>query len=914
MPREPLFPPRDWARIEAVFDAVLDAGEASWSSTLDELCAEEPELRPLVAELVENVTDRGDILDRPFTDIAPDLLSELEDGLKPPGISPATPRRVGPYELSEMIGHGGMGVVYRAERADGQFEKQVAVKLMPQGIESPELQRRFFAERQILAQLEHPGIGRLLDGQVTGEGRPYLVMEYVEGRPVDVYCGEERLGLEDRLRLFLEVCDAVQYAHQNLVIHRDIKPTNILVTSEGQVKLLDFGIAKLIEPAEAAAPSTVFQPRTPQYASPEQLANHPASTTSDVYSLGVLLYLLLTGEPPYDLAGLSPRDAEEKVRFEDPGPPSVVATGNDASAEGPSSWRHLLRGDLDNIALKSLRKKPEERYATAEHLADDIRRYLRGVPVEARKGTWSYATMKFVRRHRLGVAAAALLVLSIGLGVAGVVWQGRRAEQEARRARRTAAVLSGLFAEADPFAEVGREMSVTELLGRSVERVREQLADDPAIRTELLDLLGRAYQGQGHSENAIAVHREALRDRRQAFGEGSVAAAHSMASLGDALRRTKGGRAEAEELYREALAIFRDELGVESKEAAKMLERLGASARERTDYPSAERHYREALRIARAVSIEPTSFIASTLGDLSSILDETGRREESIAMLRRALEMADETLGPGHPSTSSMRSNLAIRLYNQGDYEGAEELYRHVIAIKERALGADSPNLADTLTSLGRLLMDKGDFVAAEAPILRAVELQRANTHENDFNRIAAEVNFASLQAELGNHERAEPLYRASLEKLLDLFGDDNLGAARVRSHLAACLRRTGRLEEAEREAREALSVQRRRPARKGHVADTLMVLGGILTERGRPEQATPILRESLELVHERWPIWSWKRAAVALELGSALKAQGYGTEGDRLLREALPVLEAQLASADPRVVKARSLLASEPS
>ncbi|MDX1644487.1 MAG: serine/threonine-protein kinase [Thermoanaerobaculia bacterium] len=891
-----------WERLEAALDRLLDADKDRRAELLAELAGDDA---PMHRELVELLaaTERSDFLDSPLEEGASDLLAELEKEIDTDSEARLTGHTLGPYELIEPIGRGGMGVVYLAKRVDRQFEKEVAIKLVPQHVLGGEIERRFLAERQILATLEHPGIARLIDGQVSDEGLPYLVMEYVDGRPIDRYCDDEALGIEARLELFLDVCEAVQYAHRNLVIHRDLKPSNILVTSEGQVKLLDFGIAKLLDPAsDPGTAATRFQPRTPQYASPEQIANQAVSTASDVYSLGVLLYTLLAENPPYELDGLSAGEAESVVRFDDPPPPS------ERMAKGRGRRARIV-GDLDNITLKALAKEPGRRYSTADRLADDIRRFLNGHPVEARRRTWGYAAAKFVGRHRLGVALSALLLLSIGLGIGGVVWQAQRAEAEAERARRTAAVLAGLFEEANPFEEeVGREMSVIELLERGVERVQTELSDDPATRSELLGLLGSAFDSHYEFDEAAEVHRLALAERRRHFGPESLEAARSMASLASALWKS-GERDEAASLRQLALEIFRRELGEESEELAQLLQVTALAAADRGDYDEAERLHREALRIARRPSGEPTAFVAAEMSNLSNVLDATGRREESIELLGEAIELADRTYGPEHPFTTSMRANLAIRLHNLGDYERAESLHRQALAAKEKALGPDSPNLADALTSLGRLLMDKGDFESAERPIRRAVEMRRAHSPEEDFRRIAAEVNLASLLTELGRPEEAEPIYRTALARFRDQLGEEHLATARLQCLLAECLRRSGDRVEAERLARSALAVQRRLPARPARLADTLLVLGGTLVDRGASDEAVPHLEEAFAIFEDLLPADSWKVASAALALAAALELRDESGRARRLATIHLPVLESRLPPDHPRLVEAQALL-----
>jgi serine/threonine protein kinase len=385
-----------WRQMQEVLDVALESDPASWPSILDESCSADPELRREVEALLARLGTAEGFLDSPPAALAAALVAEAREQSS---AETYEDRRIGPYRIVRQIGRGGMARVFLAERADGHFEQRVALKLLRPGLDSEIDQERFRAERQILASLNHAHIARLLDGGVTGDGQPYLVLEHVEGQPIDVFCEQRALSVRQRLELFLTVAGATQAAHRSLVVHRDLKPSNILVSVDGVVKLLDFGLAKLLEPGVGSdrSPATRTGQRwmTPEYAAPEQIRGEPITTLTDVYQLGAVLYQLLTRQLPFAACRHPVANLEAAVLQEDPAPPSaVVATAN-------AEHGRLLRGDLDAIVLKAMRKEPEERYGSPDELARDIGRHLRGEPVLAQRQTAAYRARRFVRRHRV---------------------------------------------------------------------------------------------------------------------------------------------------------------------------------------------------------------------------------------------------------------------------------------------------------------------------------------------------------------------------------------------------------------------------------------------------------------------------------------------------------------------------------
>ena len=439
--------PERWQQIRAVFERAELMTGTECAEYLERACASDPELRTEIESLLAVAAQAGgEFLNTP----AADLMQSTEQA--EPTLS-WIDRRIGPYQIVAEVGHGGMGEVYRAVRMDGQFDQQVAIKLVRTGMGSSFIVQRFLHERQILASLNHSHIARLLHGGSTDDGVPYLVMEFIEGERIDTYCESARLSVSERLRLFLQVCDAVQYAHQRLIVHRDIKPNNILVTKDGVPKLLDFGIAKMLDPA-ADMETTVARPMTPEYASPEQIRGEPITTATDVYSLGVVLYQLLTGRSPYKVGARTPQEWSRAITETQPHRPSniVISTervGQDGEASAatvptilsaneptPAKLRRRLTGDIDNILLKALRKEPELRYGSVQQFADDISRHLNGLPVTAAKGSWAYFARKFIVRHRTGLAATAVVILALTAGILATENQARIARMERARAQK----------------------------------------------------------------------------------------------------------------------------------------------------------------------------------------------------------------------------------------------------------------------------------------------------------------------------------------------------------------------------------------------------------------------------------------------------------------------------------------------
>ncbi|MEM7351618.1 MAG: serine/threonine-protein kinase, partial [Acidobacteriota bacterium] len=727
--------PERWQQIQAVFESASTRSPAERRALLDQACGDDTELRTEVESLLGAEDLDVTLLDGKVLEIGGQMLARGQS---------VAGTRLGNYRILREIGRGGMAAVYASVRADEQYHQQVAIKLIRHGMDSERMVARFRQERQILANLVHPNIARLLDGGVTSDGLPYLVMERIDGEPIDTYCDRRSLSIADRLQLFRTVCSAVHYAHQNLVIHRDLKPSNILVTEEGSPKLLDFGIAKLIEPdsTETTGELTLDGPRpmTPEYASPEQVLDRPVTTASDVYALGVLLYRLLTGQRPYRIEQLTQREIERVICHQEPERPSAtfrVAEPGDSSNGTPTrdaisrrrdataeQLRRRLRGDLDNIVRMAMRKTPERRYGSAQQLSEDIRRHLERLPIIARDDSLGYLTAKFIRRNRLAVSAAGLIFLSLTGGLAVALWQAAVARTERLTAQTVASfVIEDVFKVSDPEKARGEDITARQLLERSAAKI-DHLADQPIVQAALMDAIGSVYLGLGLLDEAAPHLGRALDLRRQHLSANDPALADSLAHVGEYLA-DRGRIAEAEALHSEALDLRRRQLDADDPRLAQSEADLALMVAMRGRLDEAEVLMRQALERQQEVLGEDHEKVAETLNSLALVLRRKGQLEEAAPIYRRALDTTIERLGDDHPQVLVNLNNLAIVLCNLGQHSAATSLFERAEALGTKVLGENHSSLATTRSNLASCLQSRGDIEAAEALFRDALDLRR---------------------------------------------------------------------------------------------------------------------------------------------------------------------------------------------
>jgi serine/threonine protein kinase/Tfp pilus assembly protein PilF len=924
-----------WQRVEHVLDAALTQDPARWPSLLDESCAGDPELRAEVEALLARLSSaEGFLSSGPGSAAAAALIADAKaDSANAAG------RRIGPYRVVREVGRGGMSRVFLGERADGEFEQQVALKLLRPGLDSELDLERLRAERQILASLNHPHIARLLDGGVTDDGQPYLVLEYVEGRPIDRYCDEEKLGVAQRLGLFTTVAEATQYAHRNLVVHRDLKPSNILVAAGGTVKLLDFGLAKLLDPNERVGTRltrTGQRWMTPEYAAPEQIRGEAATTLTDVYQLGAVLYELLTGRVPFAGRDGSLHELEAAVLHDEPPLPS----GTDPS-------RRELRGDLDAIVMKALRKEPERRYASAATMIDDIERYRSGRPVLAQPDSKAYRARKFVGRHRAGVAMAlAIPVLLAGAGIRERTLR-TRAEDEARTSKAVEQYLISVFDVADPYAPPSLrsgDVTARALLDRGAARIDSSLAGHAANQAALRTVFGRVYANLGLFEQATSQLQRSLDQRRTLYGPRHEAVAEAMDELGQTLTSRKR-LDEAEPLLREALALRRELLSSRHTSTAASLEHLATLMRERNDFTAADTLQREALLIRRSLLGDRDPAVAKSLSDLGLLYYWKAKYDDAEPVYREALSIQQETLGNDHPFTAATMQNLAQVQQLRGKLDEADTLFRRALAAKRKSLGNAHPSVTVNLNNLANLLFRaRGKPDEAEPLVREALALDRQIFGENHSYVAASLDNLGSVLRLQGKFAEAERTFRQALAVNRAVFGErhsavalnlNNIGQVRLlqgdatgaastlreahalyqslfgREHLfprtvglnlARALHETGKLDEAERLLREgAEGADADKPSDRSLYIGSRLGLAQVLTTSGRTAEAHTILQDILPRSIAQFGAEGTRTAETRLALGAVLMSLKRYADAEPFLRDAYAVLQKH-ARAEPRL------------
>jgi serine/threonine protein kinase len=861
----PAINPERWRVLSPYLDEALDIDAEERAGWLASISARDSalgaDLRMLLTQhqvVHESRFLEHAVLDQPMTPI-PSLTGQV----------------IGTYRLLSPIGQGGTGSVWLAERCDGRFQGRAAVKLLNIALIGRAGEERFRREGTILARLQHPRIAHLIDAGVSTTGQPYLVLEHVDGHNIDRYCDDRSLGIEARLRLFLDVLEAVAHAHTNLIVHRDIKPANVLVSIDGQVKLLDFGIAKLIEGSspwgttKAAEASALTREggaaMTPAYAAPEQLSGGVVTTATDVYALGVLLYVLLSGQHPAGHALRSPATLIRAIVDTEPRRLSDAVVGPSESEEalpqherryGTTSSRlqRALRGDLDTIVSKALKKNPSERYASVTALADDLQRFLRHEPISARPDTLRYRTARFVRRHAGGVATSAAVVLLVGgltvVHTRRLATERDRAQHEAAKAVKVSELLMGLLTSADPYAIRDRsaEPNVRALLDAGAEQVQKELVAQPELQAEMLTSMGRIYRRLGLYDKAQNLLEQALASGQEAFGAEHVRVAQTLDYLGVVLV-DKGNHAAAGRSLEQALSIRRKLLGAEHADVAVTLVELGRLYQDQGLNDRAEPLHREALAIRRKVLGDEHRETAVSQSDLASVLRLNGDLSGAETLLRQCLETNRKTRGEDHPNTFTTLHDLALIAATRGESRSAELLFRQVLAHQRRTLGEKHPIVATTLNSLSRVLLGERRYDEAASALQEAVDTARGALGRDHQLVAIYTLNLAAVQLLNKQAAAAETSLRDGVRiralapdivpsRRRTFIEDDwNLGAAK--SLLGAALVALRRYDEAEAallDARRDLDALR--TSRRVDMTVTNTRLVDLYVAWGKPDKA----------------------------------------------------------------------------
>jgi serine/threonine-protein kinase len=917
--------PEQWVRIDALFDVALDCPPDERRDFLEAAC-DDPDVRAAVLELLDATEADASFLDVPVAQRSGALWDDFADHLGGRS-APACPDddRVGPYRLIEAVGHGGSSVVYRAERADGTFDQTVAIKLLTTRTDSRRVLDRFEHEQQVLAELSHPNIAPLYDGGATEGGRPYFVLAFVDGVPLDQYCDDRRLSVEARLRLFATVAEAVHHAHRNLVVHRDLKPSNILVTEEdGEPRpiLLDFGIAKILDEQAPGLTQTGERWMTPEYAAPEQVKGESVTTATDVYQLGVVLYELITGHRPYRTDARSVYEIERAVCEEAPTPPSTAVThaADDTTpdtvgrARGTTagSLRRTLRGDLDVIVLKALRKNPKARYPSAEALVEDVRRYLDGQPVQARRGTWTYHTRKFVKRHTGAVVAVVLaLVLAVGFGLyhtQRLAAERTRAQQEADKAEQVTSFLMGLFESNDPTVAQGDTVTARELLARGLEQARA-LDDRPDVQAEMFDVIGQVYHSLGQYDRAERLLERALQLRRQRAESRPMEVGASLDHLGQ-LRADQAQFAAADSLFRAALALQKRHLGPEHAAVAATLSHRADALREADDFEAARATYKRALALHRRIHGPNHRKTVQVLAGYGALLQATGTYDEAEHVLRTYLKKSRALFGEEHLEVATAYSNLATVLVNQGDYAAADSAYQEALTRWVDQVGPAHPHVATVRSNYAQFLWRRGSYDAALDHARTALGHFRDQFSPQHPEAINAELLVATILRATGRLQEAEAAYRRILTKSRDAFGDEHVKVASALHNLAVTLRRQGRFAEAAARERESLAILRSVfGPEHAYVASVQNSRAELLVEMDSLQAAETLFRETLALREQIHGPDHPGTATTQVGLGEVLLRTDAPAEAEPLLRAGLDVRVDHLDATNPAIAEAQSLL-----
>ncbi|MEN8162989.1 MAG: serine/threonine-protein kinase [Acidobacteriota bacterium] len=903
-------------RLEELFADALEKPVEARGSFLDQACAGDKALREELDELLELHEEAADYFDE---------LSGSITGAAPLELESAAQSRIqiGAYRVIEPIGRGGMGTVFRAERVDGEFDQEVALKLLHLDMDTPELRARFLAERQLLAGLSHPNIARLLDGGVTDESRPFFAMELVEGKPITRYCDDNRVSTDEMLKLFLDVVDAVSYLHRNLVVHRDLKPSNIFVDGDGQVKLLDFGIAKLLADEEGATTVTRGgrQLMTPEYAAPEQRMGQPVTTATDVYALGVVLYELLTGQRPLDHRR---GDNRSPTRDLPPTPSSVLRsrsigkppTSDDRAVEREAAPRHRITRDLDAICLMALRPDPEARYRSAEQLGRDIERHLDGLPVRARSGSVGYRAGLFVRRHRSGIvvtaALAALMVFGLvrEISLRGVAEQARtEAELQAAKAVAVSQFLGDLLSSVDPKKAQGEQVAVVDVLEQASQRISGggELGDQPEVEAAVRRIIGDTYISLGRYHDAL----EHLESAAHLFGwpESRDPEAMSAAAELGVLYQRLGLFDKSEDLLVAVLEARVESLGEEHLATLMSLNHLADLYFAMGRIDEVEPLDRRTLEIRRRVLGEDHPDTLRSLNGLAATLFNRGSYSEAALLFEEGLAVRRRTLGENHPDTLMLANNLSAAYTELGRYAEAEVQLREVVAGRTRVLGEVHDQTIMSVHNLGVTLAQLGRYEEAETQLLRAIAAREQQPGEKRSLFFSRSYLADVLRAQ-HRYDEAMALYLRTWKAQRQEYGDEDGETLKTAAGLAELWSMQGNLPAAEALLDEILEAQLRvRGEEHPDTLQSLTTMAHIRNEQGRYGEALALCTRAMEAGSRSLGAEHSAVLQAATEKVRALEGLGREGEARALAERVAETYSTTLGEEHPATMEARRRL-----
>ena len=869
------------AQAEKIFNAVTDLPAAERRAHLERACGGDVDLIEFVERLLrsdlEGGAPVGEMIARSRRQAAAEALLATDVPM---------PSRIGPYSIQSVLGQGGMGVVYRAVRDDA-FEKTVAIKVVKRGMDTDAVLERFRQERQILASFDHPNIARLLDGGQTEDGRPYLVMDYVEGTELMDFIRERQPSLAQKLELFIAICRAVEYAHRRLVVHRDLKPSNIRVDNNGQPVLLDFGIAKLLD-ADARMTQTGFPAMTPQYAAPEQVRGEPITVGADVYTLGLLLFEMLTGAKAHRIASMSGPEVYRVVCLDDP--PTVAGT-----APG-------LPRDLDAIVAMALRKEPSRRYVSASRLAEDVRRFLDGEAVTARAGSRAYKTGKFLKRHWRVVVPTGLALLAVVAASIALVRFARQAERERQKAEEVSSFLTGIFRVSTPSEAKGNSITAREILDAGAERLARNTSLTPEVKVDLVETVAQVYDALGLFKRAEDMLLQAVALRRGLGSEVNVAS--TLGALGS-VRGEMGQYRSAAELLRESLAIQR-RLRPGDKDVARVENDLGVLLYYIDECRESRQLLGNALKYLEANG--PRALISTVKNNIGLCSTRLSEYDDAIALFREALAIDRQTGGPRDLGAANDLTNLGVALAHRGRYDEAEAVMTESIAIRRRLLGDSHPELSRSLSNLARALLEVGD-------------LDRAAAAQEEASRIRAHLPRGGLAVTdtyvLGLLDLAQGRWKAArrdLEEAVALgkefLGEEHHDTLQAMSALSLAMDRVGQHAESRELQARVLEIARRRfGGRHSLVGLAETRMASLQLNDGQVDEALSMAVDAVTVLSDLHGAGHPRVADALMVEGNASLAKGNRGEAQKAFARALTIRRLKLRSTHPGLREAEEVL-----
>ena len=862
--------PDQWIKIEALMDKALEVPSNEREKLVRHEAGNNPELIDQVLKMLAASDDAGEFMESKGQSHLHDVLAKMASAVAEDETERDDRRMVGPYRLVRKIGRGGMGQVYLAVRDDEAFKRYVALKVIRKGMDSEDILKRFKTERHILASLTHPNIARLLDGGFSEDGQSYFVMEYVDGEPIDKFCNENRLSLEERLKLFEKVASAVHYAHQNLVVHRDLKPGNILVTTDGSVKLLDFGIAKFLNPdlTGYTLPMTKTEVRvmTPEYASPEQVRGNSVTTASDVYQLGILLYELLTGHRPFTFETKARGEIEKIILEVPPEKPSTMISRIETQPKktlNPETVSHQRRtpldrlrkqlsGDLDHIVLMALRKETDRRYQSADQLLKDLENYRAGRPVIAQADTFKYRSTRFIQRNKLGVAAGLVVFLAlVTVSIVSFTYATITARQrdqialEVQKSEEVKSLVLGLFERANPNYSRGRDISVRELIDQSAAEMKLELVNQPEVLSEMLTVLGMVYSDLGEAEEGLPLIEQALQ-LQESLGEvDSPDLAHRMYAMGYILDEA-GEVEQAKKYHAGALAMRRRLFGEQNLLVAESLNEAGVALYWTGNADSNLVVWQQAYDIRKSLLKSPHKNLVESLSNLGAVytdLEEYGKAEQ---FYRDALSMLRDMDAENSPDYASNLHNFASMLIDVEAFDEAEIMLKEAIELRTTIFGERHEDTARSINYLGRLNVARGTLVEAERLFLLSTQIHIEQSGETSFVVGRDFQVLANLYETKSDFDKAVEYYLKAATVIRISSGLDHPVFIQIQGEMGQLFESLNRLAEAERAYRLAVQSYESVPdLEPHHLAVAQVRLGRILLIRGKKEEAIRLLDQA---------------------------------------------------------------------